>query len=102
MDLSNPDDIKESEQVAEALRRQEMNDLRTVLSNSSGLRFVWRLLQHCNTFNSIYDSDSNLMSFRSGQQDIGHFLMSEIVAADENLLLKLMKNKDNKGVRNGS
>lgn len=34
------------------------------------------------------------MSYQSGQQDLGHFIMSEITQADENLLLRLMK--DNK------
>lgn len=100
MDLSSRDSIKEQEQIVEALRRQEMNDLKTVLSNASGTRFIWRLLQQCHTFSSVYDSDPGLMAFRSGQQDIGHFLMSEITRADENLLFKLMKNKD-KGVKHG-
>lgn len=79
---------------SEDLRKQELNDIRTVLSNASGKRLIWRLLETCNTFNSVFSKELSTMSFNAGQQDIGHFLMAEIVNADENLLLKLMK--DNK------
>lgn len=76
------------------IRRQQMDDIRTVMSNASGRRLMWRLLERAGTFSSIFNSDTHLMSYKSGYQDFGHFLMAEIVAADENLLLKIMK--DNK------
>ncbi len=72
-------------------RQQEINDIRTVLSNISGRRFVWRLLETCRTFNTIFSRETSVMSYNSGQQDVGHFVMSEIAEADENLLLKLMR-----------
>lgn len=78
--------VEEEEQ-----RRRELNDIRTLLSNQSGRRFMWRLLEHCNTFNSVYSADQSIMSYQAGKQDLGHFLMSEITQADENLLIKLMK-----------
>ena len=94
MDLSDPVLVERARRKEEDLQKQEMNDIRTVLSNASGRRFMWRVLEKCNTFNSVYSADNSIMSYQSGQQDLGHFLMSEIVQADENLLLKLMK--DNK------
>jgi hypothetical protein len=98
MDISNEVDVEKQEQKAKEVRRQELNDIRTVLSSVSGRRLVWRLLESCNTFSSIYSEEPLLMARLSGKQDLGHFLMAEIVEADEGLLLRLMK--DNKAKEN--
>lgn len=92
--ISDPDKILKAERQEKDLRKQELNDIRTVLSNASGRRLVWRLLTQCNSFGSVFSKDLSTMSYQSGQQDLGHFIMSEITQADENLLLRLMK--DNK------
>lgn len=89
--LSDEKQVKKAEQKEKDLRKQELNDIRTVLSNASGRRLIWRLMSRCNSFGSVYSKDASHMSYLSGQQDLGHFLMSEIVEADENLLLKMMK-----------
>ena len=90
-DYSNPTDVARAEQTEKLVRRQELNDIRTVLSNASGRRFIWRVLGECKAFGSVFDSDNSYMCFLSGKQDLGHFLMAEITQADENLLFKLMK-----------
>lgn len=92
--LADERQVKKAEMKEKDLRKQELNDLRTVLSNASGRRLLWKILTKCNSFNSIFNVDNSTMAYLSGQQDIGHFIMSEITAADENLLIKLMK--DNK------
>lgn len=92
--LADERQVKKAEMKEKDLRKQELNDLRTVLSNASGRRLMWKILTKCNSFNSIFNVDNSTMAYLSGQQDIGHFIMSEITAADENLLIKLMK--DNK------
>lgn len=89
--ISDPVKVKKAEMKEKDLRQQELNDIRTVLSNASGRRFMWRLLSKCNSFSSVFSADNSLMSYHSGQQDFGHFIMDEIVQADENLLMKLMK-----------
>jgi hypothetical protein len=92
--IADPRLVKEAEEKAKAVRKQELNDIRTVLSNASGRRFLWRILSRCKTFGSIFDESNPMMCYLSGQQDLGHYLMAEIAEADENLLFKLMK--DNK------
>lgn len=98
LDLSDPTNVRDAEREEKELRKRELNDIRTLLSNASGCRFAWRLLEHCKTFSSIYSKEVSQMAYHSGQQDLGHFLISEIIEADENLFLKLMKNngKDKK------
>lgn len=91
MNLADERKVKDLEQREDDLRKRELNDIRTLLSNASGRRFMWRLLEKCAVFESVFSDKSSTMAYLSGQQDLGHFLMSEIVNADENLLLKLMK-----------
>lgn len=94
VDISKAEDVKRLDQRAKDIRKQELNDIKTVLSNASGRRLLWRLMSHCKTFSSIYSEVPQRMSYQSGKQDVGHYIMSEIAEADENLLFKLMK--DNK------
>ena len=89
--LADEKQVKKAALKERDIRKQELNDIRTVLSNASGRRLMWRLLEHCNAFGSVFTKDNAHMSYLSGRQDLGHFIMSEIVQADENLLLKLMK-----------
>lgn len=78
------------------LRRRELTDIGTVLSNASGRRLIWRILEKCGVFSSTFNKDASTMAYLSGQQDLGHFIMSEIVASDEHLLFKLMKENKTK------
>jgi len=91
LDLNDPKQIAEAEQRELDIREKELNDIRAMLSTKAGLRFIWRLLESCNTFNTIFEYESNKMAYNSGKQDIGHFIMAEIVEADEGLLFKMMK-----------
>lgn len=81
-------EIQKKERLA---RRKELDDIRTMFNSKSGRNFVWRILEKCGTFESTFHIDPNTMGYLSGQQDIGHFVMSEIVEAGDSLLFKLMK-----------
>lgn len=103
MDKALVGNAASKKQVTKAGRKEELsrdgelNDIRAVLSTAEGQRFIWRLMEKCKTFNSIWVSNAAI-HYNSGQQDIGHFIMSEIVEADEQLLFNLMKsNMKNKG-----
>lgn len=95
----------DSEQVNEAgkrlqiTREDELNDIRSVLSTKQGRRFIWRLLDRCGVHRSIW-SQSALIHYNAGQQDIGHFIEAEIVNADENLLF-LIISEHRKDKKNG-
>lgn len=96
MDISDKKIVKKLERKEKDVRLQELNDVRTVLSNASGMRFMWRLLEQCNVFGELYSKDTSRLYYRTGKRDCGLFIMSEITEADENLLLKLMKNNRRK------
>lgn len=90
-DLSDESVVKERKDGAERIRRKEISDLKTVLSKPEGRRVFWRLLSHCNVYGSIFNQNNAIMSKNSGKQDVGHFIMAEIVEADENMYISMMK-----------
>jgi len=82
--------VEEQKRRANEERRKELNDIKTVVSSVSGRRLLWRVMEKCNTFSSIWEPSAKI-HYNSGQQDIGHFILAEITNADENLLFKMMK-----------
>lgn len=71
-------------------RENELVDVRAVLGTVEGRRFLWRMMAHCRVFGSVFDPQPTLTAFNAGRQDVGHFLMAEITAADEQRLLEMM------------
>lgn len=91
--------LSPEEKAAQNRRREELKDIRSVLANISGRRLLWRFMESCGVFSSTFSQEGTMMSYLSGQQDIGHFIMSEIVEADENLLFKMMKENKRKTLK---
>lgn len=95
-DLSDEKAVAKRKNDTDRIRRKEINDLKAVLSKPEGRRVFWRLLSHCNVYASIFNPNNAIMSKNAGRQDVGHFIQAEIVEADENLYISMMKeNKEN-------
>ena len=86
---SNKDQIREASRKERAQRKLELEDLKAVLETDAGKRLVWRILKHCKVFESIWHP-SAMIHKNAGAQDVGHFLMAEIVAANETALMEMM------------
>lgn len=92
---ADPDQVRSAAEKEKSLREREINDMAVVLSSPEGRRLMWRILAHCKTFNSVWAPSAQIHYF-SGMQDVGHFLMAEIVEADPNALVDMMvATKDN-------
>lgn len=81
--------VKKAKMSDEQRRRQELNDLASILQEPHGRRFIWRLLERCNVFESIQRQSAEI-HYLSGQRDVGLFLMSEVTEADQIALFKMM------------
>lgn len=79
---SNPREVARGKRLEERRRERELGDLRAVLTTEEGRRVIWRLLEHCAVFQSIWHP-SALIHHNAGRQDVGHFLMAEVQEADE-------------------
>ena len=71
-------------------RAEQIADLKSVLRTAQGRRVMWRILTECKTFNSIWEQSAKI-HYNAGRQDLGHWLMAEIVDTDENRLFEMMK-----------
>lgn len=87
---ADPEQVRKAGEKDESRREQEVNDLIALLSCVEGKRFIWRLLSHCGTFESIWEPSAKI-HYLSGRQDVGHFLMAEIVEARPDALIDMMK-----------
>jgi hypothetical protein len=86
---ADPQQVKEGGTRAQILRRRELDDVRFLLANPSGRRFIWRLLEHCSVFKTIWHP-SALIHHNSGKQDVGHFIMGEVTEADAEAFIQMM------------
>lgn len=62
-------------------REKELDDVRAVLSTPGGRRFIARLLSHCSVSRSIWEPSAAIHR-NAGIQEVGHYILSEVVAAD--------------------
>lgn len=75
----------------ERVRHRFEDDIKSVLSSIHGKRLVWRILSHCGTFKSVHHPSGSQVYYNAGQQDIGHWLMQEIVNVDAQKLVEMMR-----------
>jgi len=96
VDISDEKNVKKADQKQKHKRTSDLLDLKEVLSTVPGRKTIWRILEKCGTFQSTFSTESLNMGYLSGQQDIGHYIMSEIVQADEEALFTMMKENKEK------
>ena len=89
--------VKNAEKKEVVKEEQEILDLKHVLESPHGRRVMWRLMEHCKVFNTVWEPSAKI-HYNSGQQDVGHFIMTEIVRADEKYLFEMMKENKKENV----
>lgn len=86
---NDPEQVQAAAKKERLTRRDELDDLRTVLALPAGRRFLLRLLKQTRVFETIWHG-SALIHYNAGQQDIGHFLLAEIRKSDAKVLMEMM------------
>lgn len=86
----DPRQVRRAGQAERLRRTDELNDLREVLSNVAGRRFIWRLMERCKTFESVWHP-SALVHYQAGEQDVGHWLMAEINETSRKLFFQMIQ-----------
>lgn len=81
-------------------RELELDDVRALMRNRPGRRFMWRVLDACGVFRSSFTGD-NATFFNEGQRNIGLLLMADINEACPELyatmLAEARKREDDNG-----
>jgi hypothetical protein len=83
--------VKKMASREERARYQREDDIKAVCSSVNGRRFLWHLMEKCSVFKSVHHPSGSQVYYNAGQQDIGHFVMSEILEADPKLFLQMQQ-----------
>lgn len=86
---ADPEQVKRAKLRDEWDAKNALIDLQGVLATPAGRRVMWRLLEHCKVFESIWHP-SALIHANAGRQDVGHFIMAQIAQADERAFATMM------------
>lgn len=90
---ADPQQVGNAENVIKRTRGRELEDLRWVLSDSRGRRFLFRLMAICKVEETPYQPgmSPNDLYFMCGTQNVGKQIKAEIVEARENALIEMMR-----------
>lgn len=83
--------VKEAGEKVKRGRERELNDLRSILSTVQGRRFVWRFLEVCGINKCSFADDPHKTSFLEGQRNVGLRLQADIMDAEPNAYVTMMK-----------
>ncbi len=92
---ASQEQVRDAEERGKSVRQKELNDVAFIISSPQGRRFMWRLLARCKVFGSVNDNSGSQVYYKVGQQDLGHFLLGEMGAANEDAFILMMN--ENKG-----
>lgn len=80
---------------AKARRLRELDDLKVVMQQPEGRRFMWRLLEQCGVYRTSFTGNSETF-FREGQRNVGLWALTEMQeAAPDQFLMTMQEAKRN-------
>jgi len=89
-DASNEQEVKRAEQKAKNQRDTEIADLKNLLSSKRGRRIVWRILEQTGMHRTSFTGNSTTF-FNEGQRNIGLWLVEQVLSADTDAYLEMVK-----------
>lgn len=90
-DASNQTQVKAAIRTAQDIRDDELRDLGRVLRTREGRNVLDRIIGWCGVHRSIFDANGSRLYYNAGRQDVGHFVLSEVTAADPKATLLMMQ-----------
>jgi len=91
-----PDETREQfqrrrdKELAEYEQEREREELRYILDDPKGRRFLWRLLDYAGVYNSSFTGNS-FTFFNEGRRDVGLFVLDEVTDADPDAYLEMQR-----------
>ena len=78
------------------LRKDELDDVRHILSDIKGRRFLWKYLRKCGVYKTSFTGNSDTF-YNEGMRNIGLMILADIQESDAEAYLKMLKeNKEMK------
>jgi hypothetical protein len=95
---SDEQEVKRAKANDKNKRGTELDDLRQLLSTKWGRRLIWRILEKTGQHRTSFTGNSTTF-FNEGQRNIGLWLVDEVLLADTEKYLLMIK-ENNKGEQN--
>jgi hypothetical protein len=88
--------LDQAEQVrAELKRKQQVEDIKWLMTHAAGRRFIGRLLAFTGTRRTSFHNSGSVMAFNEGQRNVGLMIESELLEHIPDGYLKLLKDYRN-------
>jgi hypothetical protein len=95
---SNEQEVQRAKANDKNKRETELGDLRQLLNSKWGRRLIWRILEKTGQHRTSFTGNSTTF-FNEGQRNIGLWLVDEVLLADTNQYLSMIK-ENNQGEQN--
>jgi hypothetical protein len=83
-------EIKKQSHRVKEIDRQEQNDVKFLLSNIQGRRFLWKYLSKCGVYRTSFTGSSETF-FKEGQRNVGLWILDDITRANPDAYLLMIK-----------
>lgn len=88
---ADEEQVKTAERQERYDRKKELADMRLILETDHGRRFVWRYLEACHVFGSVFNNSGSVTYFNEGRRDVGLKLMADVTEANDEALIVMMR-----------
>ena len=81
MNIADEDEVAEAKKAEQRLLDLDKEDMKWIISNKHGRRFIWNLLGDCGVFKSSFDGSSHTF-FREGERNVALKILARLNDAD--------------------
>lgn len=96
---TNTESKKQLKKITKTIQQRQAEDREDVLmllDEPRFRRFIWRLFEHTQMFESIWDPNGSKMNYNSGRQDFGHWLWEILEDARPEAMLEILKERQHR------
>jgi hypothetical protein len=95
-DLDRPESDEEARKRAVALKAEECDDFKWLMSTKRGRRQVWRAMERAGVFRTSFSTDALVMAHEEGAKREGRYLFAMSHALPERYIEMLKENANAK------
>lgn len=88
---ADPKQVKNASRKERDRRGRDLNDLRSLLKLPEGRRTLWRLMAWTQYLENPTHARGDMTHQNIGRADVGRFILSEIMEADDNAFFTMMQ-----------
>jgi hypothetical protein len=88
---ADEEQVKSAREKEKSQRDRELDDVRTVLANPVGRRFLWRYLSLCGVFTESFSVNEMMTAYNEGRRNIGLKLLADIHESQPDAYLTMMQ-----------